>query len=128
MRRHRRLAVGASPLMLLALIGATILVIRATPYSHQIAYVWRDIHGVGALVARMGAEAKAKLMSISGTVSDDGKSLTADKDQKSWTVQNPEALKGHEGHHVSVRAHVYADKGEIHVMSVKMMGAAKKKE
>ena len=74
------------------------------------------------------SSAKAKLMSISGTVSDDGKSLTADKGQKSWTVQNPEALKGHEGHHVSVRAHVYADKGEIHVMSVKMMGAVKKKE
>ena len=76
------------------------------------------------------SSAKAKLMSISGTVSDDGKSLTADKDQKSWTVQNPEALKGHEGHHVRVRAraHVYADKGEIHVMSVKMMGAVKKKE
>jgi len=74
------------------------------------------------------SSAKAKLISISGTVSDDGKSLTADKDQKSWTVQNPETLKDHEGHHVRVRAHVYADKGEIHVMSVKMIGAAKKKE
>ena len=71
---------------------------------------------------------KAKLMGITGTVSDDAKSLTADKDQKSWTVQNPEALKGHEGHHVRVRAHVYTDKGEIHVMSVKMLGAAKKTE
>ena len=74
------------------------------------------------------SSAKATLVSISGTVSDDGKALTADKDQKSWTVQNPEALKGHEGHHVRVRAHVYADKGEIHVMSVKMLGAAKKTE
>lgn len=63
-RRHRRLAAGASPLLLLASIGVTILVIRATPYSHVIAYVWRDIHSVGALVARVGSEAKVKLMSI----------------------------------------------------------------
>ena len=38
---------------------------------------------------------------------------------------NPEALKGHEGHHVQVSAHVYADKGQIHVMSVKMLKAGK---
>ena len=73
------------------------------------------------------SSAKAKLTSLTGTVSDDGKTLTADKDQKSWTVQNPEVLKEHEGHHVRVRAHVYPDKSEIHVMSVKMMSAAKKK-
>ena len=67
------------------------------------------------------------LMTLHGTVSDDGKTFTDDKDQKAWTVQNPEALKGHEGHHVSVRAHVHADKGEIHVSSVRMMKAPKGK-
>ena len=66
-----------------------------------------------------------KLMTLHGTVSDDCKTFTNDKDQKAWTVQNPEALKGHEGHHVSVRAHVHADKGEIHVVSVKIWKAAK---
>ena len=66
-----------------------------------------------------------KLMMLHGTVSDDGKTFTDDKDQKAWTVQNPEALKGHEGHHVSVKAHVHADKGEIHVVSVKMWKASK---
>jgi len=45
----------------------------------------------------------------------------ADKDMKSWDVINPEALKGHEGHHVEVSAHVYADKNAIHVMNVKML-------
>ena len=65
-----------------------------------------------------------KLIPLHGTVSDDGKTFTNDKDQKAWTVQNPEALKGHEGHHVSVKAHVYADKGEIHVVSVRMMKAS----
>jgi hypothetical protein len=63
------------------------------------------------------------LKSIKGTVKADGDKLTfvSDKDQKSWDVMNPEALKGHEGHHVEVSAHVYADKDAIHVMSVKML-------
>jgi hypothetical protein len=68
-----------------------------------------------------------KLMMLHGTVSDDGKTFTDDKDQKAWTIQNPEALKGHEGHHVSVKAHVHADKGEIRVVSVRMMKASQGK-
>jgi hypothetical protein len=36
-------------------------------------------------------------------------------------VMNPEELKGHEGHHVQLSAHVYSDKDAIHVMSVKML-------
>jgi hypothetical protein len=69
----------------------------------------------------------APLKNIKGTVKADGDKLTfvSDKDKKSWDVANPEALKGHEGHHVEVSAHVYADKGQIHVMSVKMVKAAK---
>ena len=57
----------------------------------------------------------------------DGDKVTfvSDKDSKSWDVVNPEALKGHEGHHVEVSAHVYADKGQIHVMSVKMLKGEK---
>ena len=69
----------------------------------------------------------APLKNIKGTVKADGDKLTfvSDKDSKSWDVANPEALKGHEGHHVEVSAHVYADKGQIHVMSVKMLKADK---
>jgi len=36
------------------------------------------------------------------------------------TVSNPDALKGHEGHQVTVSANVYADKNEINVVSVEM--------
>ena len=71
--------------------------------------------------------AKAPLKTIAGTISDDGKTFTADKDKKTWTIKNPEDVKGHEGHHVQLSAHVYADKGTIHVMSVKMLKAAKEK-
>jgi len=67
--------------------------------------------------------AGAPLKNLKGTVKFDGDKATfvADKDQKSWDVMNPETLKGHDGHHVELSAHVYADKGAIHVMSVKMM-------
>jgi len=71
--------------------------------------------------------APAPLKNIKGTVKAEGDKLTfvSDKDKKSWDVVNPEALKGHEGHHVEVSAHVYADKDQIHVMSVKMLKAGK---
>jgi hypothetical protein len=53
---------------------------------------------------------------------DGGKALVLvnDKDQSVWTVKNPEALKGHEGHHVKVKAHVYDDKS-VHIESVSMI-------
>ena len=67
--------------------------------------------------------AAAPLKTLKGTVKADGDKITFvnDADQKSWDVMNPEKLKGHEGHHVQVSAHVYADKNSIHVMTVKML-------
>jgi hypothetical protein len=68
------------------------------------------------------AGAKAPLMTLKGTVKTDGDKVTfVDKDGKSWDVMNPEELKAHDGHHVQLSAHVYADKNAIHVMSVKML-------
>jgi hypothetical protein len=73
------------------------------------------------------ASAAAPLKTLKGTVKADGDkiSFVNDADQKSWEVMNPETLKDHVGHHVQVSAHVYADKDQIHVMSVKMVKAAK---
>jgi len=67
--------------------------------------------------------AAAPLKNIKGTVRAEGDkiSIVSDSEAKAWDVVNPEALKGHEGHHVQVSAHVYADKDQIHVMSVKML-------
>jgi len=45
--------------------------------------------------------------------------VVTDKDQKVLTVENPDALKGHEGHHIAVTGHVDGDK--IHVESAKML-------
>src|ERR1700686_4015189 len=61
-----------------------------------------------------------KAVSITGKISDDGKMFVSDKDSKSWTINNPDAVKGHEGHHVTLQAHVDANKNEVHVVSLKM--------
>jgi len=68
-------------------------------------------------------EKQPKLMDIKGTVKADGDKITfvTDGDGKSWDVINPETLKDHVGHHVQLSAHVYADKGQIHVMKVTML-------
>ena len=68
----------------------------------------------------MGKDA-SKTTKVAGKISADGKTFVSDSDGKSWTITNPEAVKGHEGHHVTLTAHVYADKMEVHVMSLKMM-------
>jgi hypothetical protein len=77
--------------------------------------------------SKMGTSASAPLKTLKGTVKTEGDKtvFVNDKDNKSWDVINPEALKGHEGHHVQLSAHVYADKDQIHVMSVKMLPASK---
>ena len=45
--------------------------------------------------------------------------VVTDGDQKVLTVENPDALAGHEGHHVAVTGHVTGD--SVHVESVKMI-------
>ena len=78
-------------------------------------------NNMSQIQADQGA-AKAPLMTLKGTVKADGDKYTfVDKDGKSWDVMNPEELKGHEGHHVQLSAHVYTDKNSIHIMSVKML-------
>ena len=62
-----------------------------------------------------------------GTVSD-GEKLTFVTDQRAWNVDNPETLKGHEGHYIRVNAHVYPGKGSIHITEVKMPTATESRK
>ena len=68
----------------------------------------------------MSDSSKMKATKVTGKVSDDGKTFVSDSDSKSWTIDNPDAVKGHEGHHVILTAQVDADKSEVHVKTVKM--------
>lgn len=67
--------------------------------------------------------ANPPLRTIAGKISDDGKTFTADKDGKQWTIKNPDEVKGHEGHHVKLQAHVNKDTSELDVTKVTMLGA-----
>ena len=89
----------------------------------SVAAVAQDTGNNGDSGMSMNKDANPPLMTLKGTVKQDGDKVTFvnDADQKSWDVVNPETLKDHVGHHVQLSAHVYADKNSIHVMSVKML-------
>jgi hypothetical protein len=66
--------------------------------------------------------------SFMGIVSEQGETLRFVTDQRAWNVENPETLKGHEGHYVRVNAHVYRDKGSIYITEVKMPTATENRK
>ena len=70
----------------------------------------------------------AKAAHITGKISDDGKTFVSDSDGKSYTISNPDAVKGHEGHHVTLKANVSPDKSSVDVVSLKMAGDTMKKD
>lgn len=70
----------------------------------------------------------AKLHHLKGKISDDGKSFTTDKGNKTYTIENADAVKGHEGHDVHLSGHVDESNNSIHVTSVKMAGEKASKE
>lgn len=63
----------------------------------------------------------AKAMNLMGTVSSNGKTFVADKTNKSWTIDNPDAVKADEGHHVSLNALENTTTDTLHVNSAKMV-------
>jgi len=69
----------------------------------------------GAKGANAGAEACTKKCLAKGAKM----VIVTDKDQKVLAVDNPDALKGHEGHHIAATGAVKGD--SIHVDSAKML-------
>lgn len=76
----------------------------------------------GAPSSQTGAQGDTmgKSGNVKGTVSQDGKTIVGD-DGKSWTIANPDAVKGHEGHHVELKGSADASTNQIQVSSVKMV-------
>ena len=72
------------------------------------------------------AAAGARLTTIMGTVQD-GEKLRFVTEQRAWKVDNPEILKGHEGHYVHAEAYIYPDKNLIHITEVKIPTASETK-
>ena len=103
--------------LLLLLAGALILLVASVSFAGDAQTVngWVSDAKCGVKGANAGAEACTKKCIASGEKA----VLVSDTDQKVLAVDNPEALKGHEGHHVAVTGHVDGDK--IHVDSLKML-------
>ena len=70
---------------------------------------------------------KGKSMTLTGWVKDEnGKTVFVnDKDKQSWDIANKDAVSGHEGHHVKVKAKLNEADHSMTVESVKMMKKAK---
>ncbi len=66
------------------------------------------------------AAAGGRLTTIMGTVEEGGDKLRFVTEQRTWNVDNPEILEGHEGHYVHAQAYVYPDKNLIHITEVKI--------
>jgi len=98
------------------------IILLAVTFTMSLTAFAQQDNNMAQTQADQGA-AQAPLMTLKGTVKAEGDKymFVNDKDGKSWDVMNPEELKGHEGHHVQLSAHVYADKNSIHVMSLKML-------
>jgi hypothetical protein len=67
---------------------------------------------------RTQAIAGARLTTIMGTVQENGDKLRFVTDQRSWRVDNPEILKGHEGHYVHTKGYFYPETNSIHITEV----------
>ena len=65
-----------------------------------------------------GKSTVPKASTISGTVSQDGKSLIG-KNGEPWVVANPATLTGHEGQQVKVKCQLSSGSHDIRVLSVK---------
>src|SRR5215472_16852662 len=61
-----------------------------------------------------------KVVSISGTVGAEGKTLVNEKDNRIWRVTNPDSLKSSEGLRVTVKAHAIPSTSEITVTVVRL--------
>lgn len=73
------------------------------------------------------AAAKDKTMSLTGWVKEqDGKTVFInDKDKQAWNISNLDAVKGHEGHHVKVKAKLNEADHSLDVEKVTMMRKGK---
>lgn len=73
------------------------------------------------------AAEKGKAMSLTGWIKDEGGKAVFenDKDKQTWAISNPDAVKGHEGHHVKVKAKLDEANHSLTIDKLTMMRASK---
>jgi hypothetical protein len=73
--------------------------------------------GAGRPQSTETATTNKRVVTLSGRLSDDGKTLVSE-DQDKWVVSNPSLLAGQKGHGLTVKCQLSADQTSIHVLSV----------
>ena len=73
------------------------------------------------------AAAKGKDMGLTGWVKEEGGKdvFVNDKDKQTWDISNQDAVKGHEGHHVRVKAKLDESSHSLTVDKLTMMKKSK---
>ena len=73
------------------------------------------------------AAEKGKSMKLTGWVKMEGDKTTFvnDKDKQTWNVSNGDMLKGHDGHHIKIKAKLDESNHSLTVVSMKMMRKSK---
>ena len=73
------------------------------------------------------AAEKGKSVSLTGWIKDqDGKTMFInDKDKQAWNIANMDAVKGHEGHHVKVKAKLNEADHSVNVEKISMLRKGK---
>jgi uncharacterized protein HemX len=73
------------------------------------------------------AAEKGKTMRLTGWVKMEGDRATFvnDKDKQTWTVSNSDMLKGHDGHHIKIKAKLDESNHSLTVVTMKMMRKGK---
>jgi hypothetical protein len=103
---------------LCTIFALTLVIAVATPSfaaDAQTMNGWVTDSKCGVKGAHAGGEACAKKCIEEGA----SMVVVTDEGQKVLTVKNPEALKGHEGHHMAITGHVDGD--TIQVNNAKML-------
>jgi hypothetical protein len=78
---------------------------------------WVSDSKCGAAHGAKGPDADCVTKCINGGA----KPVFVDADGKVWAIDDPDAVKGHYGHHVSVVASVDAEKKQVHISKVTML-------
>ena len=78
---------------------------------------WVSETGCAAKHTAAGGEACVKKCMEKGSKM----AFVSDADKSVLLVENPDALAGHEGHHVTIQGHVDTEKKSVHVESVAMV-------
>ncbi len=50
--------------------------------------------------------------------------FVSDSDEHVWSIENPDSIRKHEGHHVTITGHMNKDKSSVHIESLKIMASS----